>query len=73
MVTGAKRMMRPGVHCTSLGRSTLQTVPIMGRPSAGICTAPSAMPSEMMSLPFIVSISGPSRRNPMRSHRLVVV
>ena len=46
---------------------------MMGRPSAGICTAPSAMPSEMMSLPFTVSISGPSRRNPMRSQRLVVV
>ena len=46
---------------------------MMGRPSAGICSAPSAMPSEMLSLPFTVSISGPSRRNPMRSQRLVVV
>ena len=46
---------------------------MMGRPCEGTCTAPNAMPSEMMSDPFLVSISGPSRRYPMRSHFAVVV
>ena len=46
---------------------------MMGRPCDGTCTAPNATPSEMMSDPCFVSISGPSRRYPMRSHFVVVV